>query len=220
MKSLLIFLSIFSLIFASCSGSSGDSASDTMSSDVRDERFQACYYTDNLAQKSCDSVLRIFFGEQIFTKHIRFDTAQSFVSCQKVDGIEMQAFGDTACCLPNTYDMVYIIRENGQKIYEFRMVSGSDMEFEQISTQSEAQLLGYKKLLDGDFPISFSDARIIAKKNGFTDDMILELVKHEANLQEKSAYHWEAELEYDNNSVVLLWIDVMTGEARKEVLAI
>jgi len=53
------------------------------------------------------------------------------------------------------------------------------------------------------------------------NESALELVKNEGDsLSISSTFHWEAELEYDHNSVVLLLIDVMTGETNTELLKI
>ncbi len=216
-----ILLSAFVLTFVSCSESSGDVASENSTLTEVDDRFQSCYFEDNLAQNRCDSVLQDFFGSEIFKRHIRFDKSESFINCQSADKIEMKSFGDTECCLPNTYDMVYTIRENGQKIYEFPMVSGSDMEFEHVSTQSGAQLIGYKKLLAGEFQITYAEARAIAKKNGCTDEMILELVYDEkGKANDAKSYFWEIEQALAQDKTVLVQIDPFSGSITRHDLMV
>lgn len=216
-----LFLLVIGITFSACDNQREDIDDGVVLDEDSDERFQSCYHTDDLALKTCNAVVRDFFGDAIFKKHIQFDSSESFINCQQSDGIEMKDFGDSTCCLPNTYDMVYTLRENGETIFEFRMVSGSDMEFEHISTQSEAQLLGYKKLLAGNFPITYAKARAIAKKNGCTDDMILELVYDEKGKADNlKSYYWEIENSFPQDRTVLVQIDPFSGKISRNELMV
>ena len=218
-----IILSLISLlVFVSCVTNETPVIDEIASESLIDERFETCYYEDDLAKRRSDSVLISIFGKANFEQSVRFDLVESTMNCQIDGAIQLIPFGDTNYCVPNSYDLYYYVQENDALVFEFRIVAGSDMRFEPISTIVGDQLRAYRKLLDGDFNISYTKARKIALENGVDfNESNLELVKNETvSSQGKSTYHWEAELEYDHNSVVLLWIDVMTGKTRKEVLTI
>jgi len=187
-----------------------------------DPRFVQCYYEEGLAKNQCDSVLISIFGEELYSKNVRFDLAESSLNCEVDGDIQLVAFGDSNHCVPNSYDLRYSVKSNGKSIFPFRMIAGKDMEFEPVSTIIEDQLIGYRKLLEGDFKISYTQAKSIALAEGVDfNESALELVKNEGDsLSISSTFHWEAELEYDHNSVVLLLIDVMTGETNTELLKI
>lgn len=221
MRSIFFSFSLI-LVFVSCETNEVDVADDVNSESLIYERFETCYYEDDLAKRRSDSVLISIFGKANFEQSVRFDLVESTMNCQIDGAIQLVPFGDTNYCVPNSYDLYYYVQESDALIFEFRIVAGSDMHFEPISAIVGDQLKGYRKLLDGDFKISYAKARKIAEENGVDfNESNLELVKNETDSsQGKSTYHWEAELEYDHNSVVLLWIDVLTGKTRKEVLTI
>jgi hypothetical protein len=187
-----------------------------------DSRFEVCYYENDLAQGKCDSVLVSIFGNSVFKKNIDLNLFGSSMNCE-VDGeLELIPFGSLEHCVPNSYDLLYSIQEGSQTIYSFRMTAGKDMLFQTVSTIIEDQLKGYRQLLDGKFKINYSEAKEIAIANGVDmDESLLELIKDEnTKITGKSSYHWEAELEYDHNSVMLLLIDAMTGKTHNEVLTL
>lgn len=222
MRSLYFFFSVM-FVFVSCETNEVEVDDDDVASEsLIDQRFATCYYEDDLAKKRADSVLISILGKSNFNQAIQFDLSESSINCQVENVIQLVPFGDTNYCVPNSYDLLYDVLENGKSIFEFRMLAGSDMEFEPVSTIVRDQLRGYRKLLDGEFKISYTKAVKIAKVNGVDfNESNLELVKDEKTASNGNiGYHWEAELEYDHNSVVLLWIDVMTGETSKEVLSI
>ena len=207
---------------ASCGDTSDNTQEKVNEEVVKDQidlRFQKCYYEDDYARKKCDSLLISSFGEVIFNRNIRFDPANSFLNCE-VDGKSVLVpFGDTNHCIANTFDLVYSINQNGGEIYSFRMVAGNEMEFEAVSTIVNDQFFGYRQLLEGKLAITYAEAKRIALENGVNlEESDLELVINETEALGKSNYHWEAELNYENNSLILLQIDVMTGEINKEVL--
>ncbi|PHR30912.1 MAG: hypothetical protein COA38_09290 [Fluviicola sp.] len=221
MRSVLLLI-VLTFVFVSCeSTDTTETISENLvvSESLIDSRFQECYYEDDLAKGKSDSILNSIFGKAIFNRNIRLSSTESMMNCALDNTIILVPFGDTNYCVPNSYDLLYSIHAGGKNIYSFRMVSGKDMQFEPVSTIVADQLQGYRNLLDGQFKISYSQARIIAKSNGVSfEDSNLELVKNESAGQ--STYHWEAELEYDHNSVVLLLIDAMTGATSEEVLTI
>lgn len=210
----LFFILIFT--FTSCQPEDTD---EIISESLIDSRFQVCYYQDDLAKGKCDSVLISIFGETLFNRNIRLSSTESMMNCEVDSSIVLVPFGDTNHCVPNSFDLLFSIHEGGENIFSFRMISGKDIQFEPVSTIVADQLIGYRKLLDGKFSIDYSEAKVIAKSNGVDfGESTLELVKNET--VGKTNYHWEAELEYDHNSVALLLIDVMTGATSKEVITI
>lgn len=211
----------FSLIFMSTSCESENKA-ETILESLIDSRFEVCYYENDLAQGKCDSVLVSIFGNSVFKRNIDLNLFESSMNCE-VDGeLELIPFGNLEHCVPNSYDLLYSIQEESETIYSFRMTAGKDMLFQPISTIIEDQLKGYRHLLDGKFKINYSEAKEIAIANGVDmDESLLELIKDEnTETTGKSSYHWEAELEYDHNSVMLLLIDAMTGKTHNEMLTL
>lgn len=218
-----IFLSfILMFVFGSCGTNETASTDPKNSESLIDSRFAQCYYEDDLAKNQSDSVLISILGKNCFNRSVRFELKESSMNCEVDGAIRLVPFGDTNFCVPNSYDLSYSLMEKNQPIFEFRMTAGKDMSFETGSTIVENQLRGYRKLMDGEFKLSYSEALKIAQANGVNvNESNLELVKNETSSSNgKANYHWEAELEYDHNSVVLLWIDVMTGATRKEILTI
>ncbi len=180
-----------------------------------------CYYNGNLAENLSKEVIVDLLGETNYSEFIRLDRAESFINCKSGNDIELLSFGDERCCTPNSYDLRYQIVIDGEAVFSFRMTSGADMKFEPVSTIVEEQLEGYQKLLSGDFATSYADARKIAVENGVNlSESDIELVPDEQNTTHNKRYYWEAELEYDHNSIALLQIDVMTGNVKKKVLTI
>lgn len=207
-------------LIASCDNLFDDFDEGHTFPEERDTRFVQCYYEEDLAKNNCDSVLTSIFDKSLFKKNIHFDLAESTMNCEVDGDLKLVAFGDSNQCVPNSYDLRFMIKENGKDIFPFRMVAGNDMEFEPVSTIIADQLLGYRQLLEGKFRIDYSEAKSIALENGVDfNESNLELVKNEGDSSAvKSTYHWEAELEYDHNSVVLLLIDVQSGKTSTEVL--
>ena len=207
-----LFLLLF--FFAACESTETENSEGIVSENSIDTQFQKCYYEDDLAKNHADSVLISLFGTGVFVRNIRIDLKESTMNCQVDNIIELVPFGDRTHCAPNSYDLSYTIYDSGETIFSFRMIAGSDMLFETASTIVEDQLLGYRELLSGNFKVDYARAKAIALANGVDlGEAALELVK-----AENGSYHWEAELEYDHNSVVLLLIDVISGKTSKEVL--
>ena len=193
-----------------------DNMDQLPSESLIDQRFETCYYEDDLAKNKCDSVLISIFGKSLFEENIEFNLLESTMNCQVDSSIQQVAFGNTEHCVPNSFDLCYSLTEGDETIYSFRMVAGLDMQFEPVSTIVADQLGGYQKLLDSQFKINYSKAKKIAKTNGVDfEESSLELVKND-----KGSYHWEAELELDQNSLSILHIDVMSGKTSIEVLTI
>ncbi|MFK7786148.1 MAG: hypothetical protein AB8B56_13585 [Crocinitomicaceae bacterium] len=207
------------LLLNSCEDSSEDSNEEVITEE-RDPRFLQCYFEDDLAKNRCDSVLISIFGKELFSRNIQFDKGESTLNCEVDGDIQLIAFGDSNYCIPNSYDLRYVLNSNGNSIFPFRMVAGNDMVFEPVSTIIQDQLMGYRKLLEGNFNISYTKAKSIAVMEGVDfNESYLELVMNEEDsLSTSPSYLWEAELEYDHNSVLLLLIDAMSGETRKELL--
>lgn len=217
MRSAFLFLLI--LVVTACTA---DKTVDSDAENGIDTRFQKCYFQDDFAKKKCDAVLISILGNTHFQNSIRMDKEESKLNCQVDSTVEMLSFGTTDCCVPNSYELVFTINQKDEVIYSFRMVAGEDMQFEPVSTIVADQLLGYKQLLDGKFKIDYFQAKQIAIANGANfEETDLELVKSaNTNTQGKSDYHWEAELAYDENSVVVLHIDVLTGKTSQESIDI
>ncbi len=218
MRSVFLFF-MLSCVFVSCESNDSDEA---ILESLIDARFEVCYYKDDLAQNKCDSVLISIFGQTLFKKNIDLDVLKSTMNCE-VDGeIKLVPFGSVEHCVPNSYDLLYSIQVKGESIFLFRMEAGKDMQFEPVSTIIADHLRGYRYLLEGKFKINYSEAKNIARANNVDlEESFLELVNNENDsIPNPSSYHWEAELESDHNSVVLLLIDVMSGKTSKEVLTI
>lgn len=179
-----------------------------------------CYYNGNLAENLSKEVIVGLLGEGNYSKSVRLDRAESFINCMRGNDIELLSFGDESCCAPNSYDLQYQVLMDGEAIFSFRMTAGADMKFEPVSTIIEEQLKGYKQLLDGKFDVSYREAKKIAEQNGANlSEVSLELVLNEKkNHPNTTSYHWEVELEYDHNSVVLLQIDATTGKTSTSTL--
>lgn len=174
-----------------------------------------CYYNGNLAENLSKEVIVDLLGEGNYSKSVRLDRTESSINCMRGNDIELLNFGDETCCSPSSYDLQYQILMDSEVIFSFRMTAGEDMKFEPVSTIVEEQLKGYKQLLDGKINISYGEARTIAEENGANlSEVSLELVSN------GNSYHWEVELAYDHNSIVLLIIDSKTGRTKKEVLTI
>lgn len=174
-----------------------------------------CYYNGNLAENLSKGVIVDLLGEGNYSKSVRLDRTESSINCMRGNDIELLNFGDETCCSPSSYDLQYQILMDSEVIFSFRMTAGEDMKFEPVSTIVEEQLKGYKQLLDGKINISYGEAKTIAEENRANlSEVSLELVSN------GNSYHWEAELEYDHNSIVLLIIDSKTGRTKKEVLTI
>jgi ribosomal protein L25 (general stress protein Ctc) len=217
MRSTSLFLFIFTV--TACTT---DKQVDSSNDQTTDTRFQTCYYQDNFAQKQCDSVLISIFGKKHFDTSIRLNKPESTMNCQVDSTVKLLPFGNTDCCVPNSYELVFTINQKNETIYSFRMVAGEDMQFEPVSTIVTDQLRGYKQLLNGKFTVDYSKAKKIALANGANlEETDLELVSSTTtNAQGKNGYQWEAELDYDHNSVLVLHIDVLTGKTSTEVIHI
>lgn len=224
-KSFILTLIVFiggAFLIGSCESLLEDFKEDEIAIEERDPRFVQCYYEEDLAKNKCDSVLTSIFGEKLFSQNVKFDLSESSLNCEVDGSIQLVTFGDSNYCVPNSYDLRYSVKSRGNIIFPFRMVAGNDMEFEPVSTIIKDQLVGYRRLLEGDFKIGYPQAKSIAASKGVDfNESALELVKNEGDsLASQNSYHWEAELESDQNSVVLLLIDVMTGATSTELLTI
>lgn len=210
-----ISLSILSsLILFSCGTNDSDETDTVPTESLIDSRFQECYYENDLAKNKADSALIQVFGEKLFSRYIKLNLDESTMNCQVDDAIELVPFGDSSYCVPNSYDLRYQINEKGNELFTFRLVAGSDMQFEPVSTIVSDQLKGYQQLLSGKFAINYTQAKSIAFEEGVDfNESYLELIRNtEDSLTGNTTFSWEAELEYDHNSVLLLHIDAMTGE--------
>lgn len=209
------------LIFASC-GEGAINDGEDFTDDVPVERFRECYLDDDLALNEVQPLIIDLLGNEIYSKHVRFDPKESSINCSSENEIELLPFGDTSCCTPSSYDLRYQLMQDGEEIFSFRLLGGKDMEFEVASTIVQEQLDGYRKLLEGKFEISYTEAQKIAEKYGADlSDSRLELVLSEEDvLPNTASHHWEIELESDDNSVLLLQIDAMTGKARTSKLSL
>jgi hypothetical protein len=216
-----LFLLTLGILCSACDNQDDDKNAGSTSETSSDSGYGDCYYENEIAKKCSDSVLFSILGKAHFKQFIRLDRNESSMNCEVNGSIQLVPFGDTSYCAPNSYNLSYFIIKNGQRIFEFELIAGKDMQFEVVSTIVADQLRGYRNMLDGDFKIDYSQASKIAKANGINlNETTLELVKHEANSKGKSDFHWEAELKHDENSIVLLWIDVMTGKTTQETLKV
>lgn len=219
MRTTLLFGLI--LILAACSEEAINDRENEMD-DLSIGRLRDCYYHENSALNEAKTLIIDLLGDEIYSKHVRFDPTESSINCSNENTIELLPFGDTTCCNPSSYDLRYQLMMGNEELFSFRLLGGKDREFEVASTIVQEQLDAYRKLLEGKFDISFAQAKKIALKHGANlSESVLELVLNENNTDPNSASHyWEIELDSDDNSVVLLQIDAMTGKTTTSRLSL
>jgi hypothetical protein len=185
--------------------SSNDDLTDEPIVEERDPRFAQCYYEEDLAKNTCDSVLMSFFGVQAAT-NLNLNNDLSFIGCDENDDMEMLSFGDEHCCLPRTYDLVYDMIYKGDTVCQVPMVAGSEMGFEFISEEEKTKLLPYKALLQGDIEFDYADLISEMKRRNMDPEQYeIELIDDLGKSLENSIF-WE--LSFINEDDVLIAVRV------------
>lgn len=206
----LLFLLIFG--FSSCES---NTTSETESTDqsLIDERFEKCYYQDNLAQNKCDSVLRDFLGKKYFS-FLTLNKKQSFIGCDENEKLNKLAFGNENCCVPRTYDLVYDMKISGKVMYQVHMVAGSEMEFSFISPDIKEELKGYKLLLEGKLKFDVQKLSKWMQSEGMTSNNYeVQLVQAESTSDSNlNSYFWEIYFYDGVEEMLVTEINAMTGD--------
>lgn len=212
MQNLFLFF-LLSVVFVSCESTKTAEIDETTSKSLIDERFQECYFDDDVALKKCDSVLTDFFGEKNFAS-IQLNKTESFIACQEGDSLSKLQFGDKSCCVPRTFDLIYEIHDQNEIVFQFSMESGDDMHFDFISPQVKKQLDGYKLLLDGKITVGYKALRKMVIENGLAPkECTIELVQDTLLSSEGlSSYFWEVDNGLENGRWLLMVFNAMTGK--------
>lgn len=202
--------------FSACTSSGAD---DVQDKDEIDPRFQPCYHQDNLAKNQCDSVVKAYFGKGLFSSAVKFNKKESYIGCQGKDSLSRLQFGNESCCHPNTYDLVYEVRLEGEMIFQFTMIAGSDMKFEFVSPLIKNQLEGYKRLLAKELKYDFDQVKLLMRMRGMKrEECMIELVRDTLlPVSNPNGYYWEIDNGLDGKAWKLLVINAMTGKEGPEV---
>lgn len=210
-------LLIFSIsLLTSCEANKIVDNEETPTKSLIDQRFQTCYYENDLAKNKCDSVLRSFFGKKNFLS-LKLNRELSFIGCDENEDLEMLIFGNENCCVPRTYDLVYDIKINNELIYQISMVAGSEMKFDFISPDAKEQLEGYKLLLEDKLMFDYNDICLWMRAEGlnllgFTAELYRDTLQSKSNL---SSYFWEVDNLKEENNWNSTRLNAMTGRRFK-----
>lgn len=172
-----------------------------------------CYYVNSRAKQKCDSTLILTFSIQNFNRNIKWNEDHSFINCDVNESVELMKFGDSMCCNPRTFDLVYDIQIGVNPIYQFRMSAGPDEVFEPVSPIVAGQLAAYRKLIDGEFKIDHNRVNQIARENGYSGkDMTIELFYDgKGDINSITSFYWRVDAHKTDDSREVLQIDPNSG---------
>ncbi|MDG1330917.1 MAG: hypothetical protein P8P74_01195 [Crocinitomicaceae bacterium] len=201
------------LLISSCDNLYEDIDKDIVIPEKRDSRFLLCYFEEDLAKNTCDSVLISFFGANAYM-NLKLNDDISFVGCDEGDDLEMLSFGDENCCVPRTYDLVYDMILNGDTIYQIPMVAGSEMKFDFVSEDEKKQLAGYALLLDGKIEFDYADLKALLKSEKLNPEIYdIELTRDTlVPHNDVNAFFWDVSFFSNDDEMRVTEVNAMTGE--------
>lgn len=215
-KSFILTLVVFFggiFLIGSCEGVLDDFEEKNINPEKRDSRFLLCYFEEDLAKNTCDSVLISFFGANAYM-NLKLNEELSFVGCDEGDDLEMLSFGDENCCSPRTYDLMYDMILNGDTIYQVPMFAGSEMKFDFISEDEKKQLAGYALLLDGKIAFDYADLKALLKSQKLNPEFLdIELIRDTLLPHtDMNAYFWDVSFISGDDIMGVTRVNANTGE--------
>ncbi len=182
-------------------------------------------YYMRVAKAGCDSFLSAYFGKTIFQKHLRWNKKTSFINCKSGENIEVFDFNDSVPCIPHLYDFSYFMIQDADTIYDFRIDCDSSLVFIMPSHDYwQGKYSAYRFLLNGDFEITFQEARAIGTRHGFARHMTkLELnYDQKGKINSRSSYYWELQpkIMIPGSKHKAMRINPNTGEAKVHSISI
>jgi hypothetical protein len=114
-----------------------------------------------------DSIVKSIVGQSVFDKYVKSYKHLGFVNCKNSNDVLMFNYDDNFDCKPHIFTSWYYLIENSDTLLNFTLEANTDFNFENSHNDYYLKrLLGYAKVLNGQFSISHSKAKQIAIKNG------------------------------------------------------
>lgn len=162
--------------------------------------------------RECDRQIELRLGKENFEKHVLQNTEQSNVEC--VDGSYFSLYDDSIVCKINTATIVYDIFIDEMMIYTISFLSDSSGNISCIGNSDwRYDLIGYKELINRNFPIDYKRAcQIISDNNYEPKEYKPELVHAYPNMDDIKAYEWHGKKYLGNKITKILYVNAFTGE--------
>jgi len=215
---ILLLLGVYTSFVQHADASDKDSLTDLLS------RINAEPETKRrmiLAHENADRFLRNFFGDSIFETNIKWDLQYSSVDVKH--NYTLTDYLDTIDFLPDAYHMNYKIYQQGIYVDFFYLQADSLCVVDVPPTHFEFdELMGYKKLLNGSFKVTYAEALRIGKKHRIDGDNAYaklgnnrdEIYDSAYKGQKVVSYFWEVSIQYCDHCR-LIHIDPYTGKIKK-----
>ena len=167
------------------------------------------------AKEKCDSAIILLLGNKLFGENVIWNKENSYVICETPKGNKQFSFSENFNGVPVKYNLDYYVVLKNDTLLRFDMLSDSIVDFSLTETSYwNHTLIGYKKLILGEFTISKTQALAIGKKKGVSGTR----AKVQLNFDEfndhkynASGYYWEVYAEYEKKSIYV-HIDPNSGK--------
>jgi hypothetical protein len=210
MRRIIISISAF-LISIQCF-----SQIDSIKADVETKRKMI------IAHQNADYYLKSFFGDSIFINNIEWDMFHSSVDAK--NNFTYTNYFDTFSFIPQVYKLMYKIYQKGIFFDYFRLEADSLCKIN-ITTKHFLydDLIGYKKLINGNFKITQEKAIEIGEKYGiYGEGVYAKLINNGDKIKSSDyigeqivSYFWEVSIE-DCEKCMKIHIDTNSGKIVSE----